>query len=313
MSKLRFLFVDDDAPILVAMERTARRYRSELEAVFACGGGAGLAAFATGQFDAVISDMRMPKTDGAAVVAAAREQQPGALRIVLSGQADRDAVLRSAADAQQYLSKPTGPNAIGDVMTRVQSLHARLRDPGLRELAGSVGQFPLLPQVRGELLGGFAGPDASAREVAGIVACDSGLCAKILQIANAGFLGAGRPCLTIEDAVGAVGVDTVSQLIAVMPSETDPAAEKLQRAALAAAGAAARVFADPVVAAQAYTAALLGNLGRRICGGAFPDATAAAVGAYVLEAWGLPASIVESAALGGAPTGPAGEVGSAAC
>lgn len=299
MANFRFLFVDDDAPILLALERTARRYRNEVETIFACGGGAALSALAQGTFDAVVSDMRMPKTDGTVVLAAARASQPAALRIVLSGQADRDAALRSAASAQQFMSKPSGPDAIREVLRRVSSLRSRLPDPALRALVGGIGQLPLLPRVHGELVVALANPDVSARHLARIILGDAGLCAKVLQLANGGFFGHTRPFHVVEDAVAQLGVEILGSIVAGMPIETDPAAENLQLEANAAARAAAEA-ASPAQAAQLYTVGLLSNLGRRIVGIAADETTASVVGAYLLEAWGIPSAIVEAVAAGNA-------------
>src|SRR5215211_5247226 len=81
---LRVLFVDDDARILAGVADSLRRAPSGWETRFALGGEAALDLIATERFDVVVSDLSMPLVDGLAVLERAREQQPDAVRIVLS-------------------------------------------------------------------------------------------------------------------------------------------------------------------------------------------------------------------------------------
>ena len=53
--------------------------------------------------------MRMPGMDGAQLLEIVKERHPDVMRMVLSGQASRAAVLRSIAPAHQFLSKPCNP------------------------------------------------------------------------------------------------------------------------------------------------------------------------------------------------------------
>src|SRR5262249_45704731 len=146
----RVLFVDDEAQILSGLERSLRRHRRELDMAFANGGEAGLAAIAAGSFDLVVSDMRMPGVDGAALLGAVMEAQPAAMRIVLSGQADGDTALRAAAAAHRFISKPTGPDEIRAVLAHAVALAGRLPDPALRTTVGRVGQLPILARARAQ-------------------------------------------------------------------------------------------------------------------------------------------------------------------
>ena len=69
---------------------------------------AALQLCATTRFDLVISDYRMPGLDGVSFLAELRLLQPDCIRIILSGQADMEGLLRAINEVEIYrfLSKP---------------------------------------------------------------------------------------------------------------------------------------------------------------------------------------------------------------
>ena len=62
----------------------------------------------------VISDMRMPKMDGAMLLHELKVRRPDATRILLTGQADRDEAIRAVNQGQifRFLSKPCPPDQL---------------------------------------------------------------------------------------------------------------------------------------------------------------------------------------------------------
>ena len=63
--------------------------RGEWHMEFASSAAAALEILAEGPFDAVVTDMRMPGMDGAALLEEVKRRHPHMVRIVLSGQAVR--------------------------------------------------------------------------------------------------------------------------------------------------------------------------------------------------------------------------------
>jgi CheY-like chemotaxis protein len=75
MTKARILFVDDDPSVLGALTRRFRALR-EWEVGTAPSGQAALELLEQQAFDVVVTDMRMPATDGLALLGHVRTLQP---------------------------------------------------------------------------------------------------------------------------------------------------------------------------------------------------------------------------------------------
>ena len=102
----RILFVDDEAPILSALSRSLRSQAYDI--VTTTDARAALEVSRQVKVDVVISDYRMPGMNGVELLAAFKEEQPGIVRMMLSGEADREAVLASINEAAifRFLVKP---------------------------------------------------------------------------------------------------------------------------------------------------------------------------------------------------------------
>ena len=68
----RILFVDDEPNILQGLQRMLRPMRREWDTHFAGSADEALEIMAGGGFDVVVTDMRMPGKDGAALLEAVR-------------------------------------------------------------------------------------------------------------------------------------------------------------------------------------------------------------------------------------------------
>ena len=143
--KKRILFVDDDSTILQGLRRMLRPMRDEWETVFANSGQQALKVMEETPFDLVVSDMRMPVMDGAQLLNEVKNKFPDTIRIILSGQAGEDAIMRAAGSMHQYLSKPCNCENLQTVITRACSLRDYLNNPSLKKLVHRQNPYPLCP------------------------------------------------------------------------------------------------------------------------------------------------------------------------
>jgi two-component system probable response regulator PhcQ len=111
----RILLVDDEASILKALRRVLSlvpcrydglTYRLEID--LANSPEEALEKIRHVAYDLILSDFRMPGMDGVALLKEAMTLQPEAARMILSGYADLESVMKAINEAQivRFLSKP---------------------------------------------------------------------------------------------------------------------------------------------------------------------------------------------------------------
>src|SRR6188768_4014512 len=182
--KQRVLFVDDEAAILEGLRAVLRPQRREWEMVFALGGPAGKQEVETSKFDVVVTDMRMPIVDGAALLAYVKELQSHAVRLVLSGQTDPQTAMKSVFTAHQFLAKPCDVEKLRTVVKRCCELNELLATEELKSLAGDVSVLPSTPDTYLAIRKVVSDPSSGIQDVARIIEREPTLCAKLLQVAN---------------------------------------------------------------------------------------------------------------------------------
>ena len=104
--RIRTLIIDDEEFVRLVVEQALREEGCDTRT--ACGGQEGLDLLRTGDFDCVITDLRMPGVDGRAVLRWVKDQQPDVDVIVLTGHGDvKDAVAAIKDGAWDFLIKDT--------------------------------------------------------------------------------------------------------------------------------------------------------------------------------------------------------------
>ncbi|HEY3594584.1 MAG TPA: response regulator [Polyangiaceae bacterium] len=326
----RILFVDDEPFVLQAIEGLLRRRRRVWQMEFVSRGEDAVKRLAEAPFDVIVSDMRMPKMDGAALLEHVQKHHPNVIRIVLSGHTELEAALQTVTTAHQYLAKPCEPEVLTGVIERACALRALLTNDAIRSVIGGLGGLPSVPKVYNALNQALADPDSKLSDVSAIVEQDLAMCAKLLQLVNSSFFGLAKRVTKVHDAVVYLGAGMLKQLVLSVsafrlfnPAEAllGFSLDALQKEAAIAASVARHIMAGKKSADDAYIAAMLHDIGtltlassatssfreamtlhrekgmeldeaeRQVFG-----ATHAEVGAYLLGLWGLPYTVVEAVA-----------------
>lgn len=103
---IKIQLLDDEPGILSALRRTLRHYDWDIH-TFTDPQDA-LHALSEHDYAVIVTDYKMPSLDGITYLEFAMQRRPHAVRMVLSGHADREAVLRAITLAKIYrfLPKP---------------------------------------------------------------------------------------------------------------------------------------------------------------------------------------------------------------
>jgi HD-like signal output (HDOD) protein len=329
MTSLHVLFVDDEQAILDGLRNSLRKERKRWEMTFALGGQQALEEMKKKTADVVITDMRMPGMDGAELLRQIQRDFPAAARIVLSGQAEREAIMRAIPVTHQFLHKPCDGDTLRAVIEQTHALHKLLQNPALTALVGKLERIPSIPATYSRLTELAQDPKADSASFASVIENDAAVCAKVLQLVNSAYFGLGQKIVSIRPAVTYLGVEIIKSLVLGSTSFSHQAIsevpgfspERLQHHSMLTALLAKKIVTNPSLADAAFTAGLLHDIGSLVLLHAAPQdyakaltrkkelggdsaaaereifgVTHAEVGAYLLGLWGIPFPIVEAVA-----------------
>jgi len=272
-----------------------------------------------------VSDMRMPGVDGATLLNTIKDECPATVRIMLSGHADREAIVRALPAMHQLLSKPCDAATLRGAIERSLDGANVDRDARIRRLVGGVDKLPTPPDIYFDLTRLMQSPSSTVNDVARVVTRDPALSAKLLQLVNSAYFGTGQVTTSIQQAVALLGTDRLRYIALTASVFSSPGADDacgfslqdLQRGAMRAAGL-ARLIAEPAARDEAFASTLLHDVGHVVLALArhadfqtfrartqtedhhqaieleLFGVTHADVGARLLAIWGLPSTIVDA-------------------
>jgi CheY-like chemotaxis protein len=151
-SRARILIVDDEEPILETMSFT---FEDDYDVLTAKNARDALRILEEqGPVAAVITDQRMPEMTGVEFLARVCERHPSTTRIILTGYADGDAMVRAINEGHvyAYVTKPWEPDELKQLVHRAVELHRlRLQNENLVEdlrranafLAAAIDEVPM--------------------------------------------------------------------------------------------------------------------------------------------------------------------------
>jgi HD-like signal output (HDOD) protein len=328
----RVLFVDDEPHLLDGLRGRFWRNRDEWEMEFASSGEAALETLDRSDCDVIVTDIRMPRMDGAQLLRLVQQRHPRVIRIALSGYTEMEAALRALPVAHQFLSKPCDGAVIENVLERACGLQSLLAGAAIRNTIGAVGELPSTPRIYTALTELLADPEVDPRAIARTIEQDPAVSARVLQIVNSAFFGLSHAIVGLPQAVLHLGVETIknvvftAELFRSFPVRRGFSVDLLQQHSYLTAKIAAAIATGHTTAQDAFTAALLHDVGKLVLASKLPDRFAEALqlcaqearplyaveqdlygfthaeaGAYLLGLWGLPYPIVEAVAHHHAP------------
>ena len=324
------VFVDDEPALLNSLRQMLPAGNEHCRTSFLSSAEAALDLLTVEPVDVVVTDMLMlPGMDGAALLDQIRARWPQIVRILLSEHPTQSASVRNSTVAHQCLGKPLDPVTLTSTVRKACNLADRLSRPELRRLLGGIDTLPKAPRSFVAINAALAEPDACAASVAEVIEQDAGTSAKMLQLVNSAFFGLARRITTVHDAITFLGLTPVRGIVLASnlanglgrtPPDLGNAIETINDHSLAVA-AVARELVPADRRLDAFTAGMLHDVGRLALAASAPalfrrvnaeheargvpiaviereilEATHADLGAYLLQMWGLPLTLIEPVA-----------------
>lgn len=325
---MKILLVDDEQQVLRGVSRMLESEMEDWEVDTADSGEAALDMLDAEDFNVIVSDMRMPGMDGAQLLGHVASKFPKMLRVVLSGQADRETVMRAIQPMHQYLSKPCDPQVLIEIIGRAEIFQETILSVDVLDAIGKANCLPSVPDIVADINQELEQDYCSAKTVSAIVSRDPVVSARLLQLANSAIFGLRQPVVELDRAVGVIGYEMVRSLVlaqALFSTEskrstlsTEKLFDHCLNTAMIGRNLATHLKLDSSQVNSIFTGGLLHDIGKIILSNAFPQryetiletsqtnkqsiselemeefgACHQGVGAYLLELWGIPARVIE--------------------
>ena len=281
--------------------------------------------------DVIIVDFYV---DAASILRKVAKAYPHIPRLVRCNAERATSIRRQVPDAQDVMPSRCSEKEFFQILTRATAIDLGELTVRMEQHLGPVSTLPALPDNYQRIREIINDPDGKIRDIGRIVLRDIGLTTRVLQVVNSPLYGLRSPITDVVHAATLLGMRGIRDLALTVEvfgffSAKIPmggmTVESLYEFSVKVASLAQRIghkHAD-----DAYTAALLHQIGRLILmtrlpdayqdaldenernGGALRDAQRKAIGidqdetsAYLLSVWGLPQRVIEAVAFYDAPS-----------
>ena len=161
-----------------------------------------------------ISDRMMPAMQGESLLLAAKEHQPGAVRVLLTADTSAEIVVQDSSLIHHFLAKPFADVDFIRVFQCAERLASLPIQKHVRNQLGQMADLPILPAHFYQLQQICQDPQSDISQLGHVVGRDPVLVGKIYQLANSPFMGYSRPTNALEEALLRLGFDLVLGLAA---------------------------------------------------------------------------------------------------
>ena len=205
--------MDDEPNVLNGLERMLRPMRHVWTISFASSGQQALDMLKERHFDVVVTDIRMPVINGLQLLSQVKKLYPDTVRIILSGEADRELTMKAVNVSHQFLYKPCNTEILKSAITRIGELSTILQKDSIKAMVSKLDSLPSLPSLYVEIIQELQSNNSSIRKIGDIISRDLAMTAKILQLVNSSYFSLPRHISSPEQAVFLLGLDTIKALV----------------------------------------------------------------------------------------------------
>lgn len=312
---MKVLFVDDEQSVLDGLRHGLFRHRKRWDLHFCTSAVEALILCAQMEFDVVVSDMRMPRMNGAELLTKLRKACPATMRLILSGQADQEALQKAIPVAHQILAKPCPPDVLIGTLEQVERTIQFLNSSPLQFPIGDLCDLPARPKTYLLLSELLERDPLDVDAATDVIKSDIVLSTRVLSLINAPYFGSPEEVKSISGAIRLLGPALLRILIVSMEFATDdrhlPGLIELEDHSLTVAKLMRAACPSACNPSLWFAAGLLHDIGKLVLGRQFINyspsmtleeererfgVTHAQLGAHLLSSWGLPMEFVQIAA-----------------
>ncbi len=323
------LLVDDEELVLRGLARYLSMERPHWRVRVATSAERALEQLALHPADVCVSDLGLGDVDGIALLGEIAQRYPRTVRVLYSAALPEERAAESADVAHQAFTKGAEPRALVRAVESALQAAAPIADRTLWALIAGDNRLPPAPSVFLRLEEAARNTHTTTEDLTRIVAHDTAVSARVLQLASSAFLGLPPHVRTLEGAVAWLGLQKVRAL--VLSVEVYRGFAGQMPPPLTASGVSAHSFRVAEIAVRiarqicpgdaevAFMAGVVHDLGVLVLATRAPEryaevlryaaqheitpyraeqailgTTHAVVGAAVMELWGLPDSIVDA-------------------
>jgi two-component system sensor histidine kinase/response regulator len=136
MTSLSVLIVDDDVALLEALPETLRLRMGGVTVETADSAATALERMSHQDYDAIVTDIRMPGMDGLKLLEEIRTRQPDTPTLIITGHGDNDLVVHALrGGARDFIQKPIDRDYFVAALYRAIREHVRTRLSKERQVA----------------------------------------------------------------------------------------------------------------------------------------------------------------------------------
>ena len=213
LNAIRVIFVDDEPRVLEGLKRMLRPKRNEWQMTFVGSAQAALDALKAEPCEVVVTDMRMPGMNGAELLEVVQREYPDTIRLILSGQAETESVMKALGVSHQFLSKPCDAEILQGTISRAFALRDLAGSEAVKALVARINKLPTLPATYQKLVETLRQPNSSIEDVSNIIATDPAMTARLLKLVNSAYFGLQKPVADVARAGALLGLDRIMALV----------------------------------------------------------------------------------------------------
>ena len=204
------LVVDDEKAILNAFQRSMR---GKNFGIFTAGDGqAALEILAHESIDIILSDMRMPNMNGHQLLKKVKKMYPTTTRLILSGYAEETEITKAILDgsSKMYLLKPWDSQILTRTICKLLEVRELLQNQNLLTVINKMDGLHSLPRIFNKVMK-LIDQEGNMQRIAEVIEEDPVIAAKVLQVANSSFYGIKTG--SVGQAIAYLGLTAIKSIV----------------------------------------------------------------------------------------------------